>query len=126
MASRRHVRALAEAIFATETGAPPRDRIDWLCDDFDDFVEQAGPRSELIFDAALTVATWLAPPAIGALPPLARLSLDDRARALEAIEKTPAGIPILALKAILCTIYFEDPDALAEIGVEPGCMEGAP
>ena len=126
MASRRQLRALTEAIFATTDGPPPKDRIDWLCDDFDDFVEQAGPRSELIFNGALAVATFLAPPLIGALPPLSRLSVSDRARALEAIEATPAGLPILALKAILCTIYYEDPDALAEIGVEPGCMGSAP
>lgn len=125
MASRRHLRALAEAMFATPTGPPPRNRIEWLCADFEDFVEQAGPRSELIFDGALFVATWLAPAAIRSRPPLARLSLAERARALHTIEGTPAGLPILALKAILCTIYYEHEDAKREIGIEPGCMGGA-
>jgi len=122
MATRRHVRALAEAMFATDSGAPPPNRIEWVCADFEDFVEQAGPRSELIFDGALFVATWLAPPTIGRRPPLARLSLDERSRALETIEGTPAGLPILALKAILCTIYYEHRDARAEIGVDGECM----
>ncbi|MEQ9318130.1 MAG: hypothetical protein RIF41_03185 [Polyangiaceae bacterium] len=125
MASRRHVRALAEAMFATHEGPPPPTRIEWVCADFEDFVEQAGPRSELIFDGALFVATWLAPPTIGKPPPLARLSLEERARALDTIERTPAGLPILALKAILCTIYYELLDAQEDIGVELDCLEDA-
>lgn len=122
MASRRHVRALAEAMFATEQGPPPPNRIEWVCADFEDFVEQAGPRSELIFDGALFVATWLAPATIGKAPPLSRLSVEDRAHALDTIERTPAGLPILALKAILCTIYYELADAQEEIGVELDCL----
>ncbi|MCA9620023.1 MAG: hypothetical protein KC731_13450 [Myxococcales bacterium] len=121
MASSDELRAFAEALFSTPDGPPPAERIAWLCEDFHDFVEQAGPRSELIFKGALFVATWLAPPTIGRRPPLANLSLADRSRALETMEQTPAGLPLLALKAILCTIYYEDPGARAEIGVDrPG------
>lgn len=112
-------------MFATHEGPPPPNRIEWVCADFEDFVEQAGPRSELIFDGALFVATWLSPPTIGRRPPLARLSLEDRARALDTIERTPAGLPILALKAILCTIYYEHRDAQEEIGVELDCLGDA-
>lgn len=125
MAARRHVRALAEAIFATHHGPPPPNRIEWVCADFEDFVEQAGPRPELIFDGALLLATWVAPTTIGQRPPLARLSLEDRARALDTLERTPAGLPILALKAILSTIYYEHRDAQEEIGVQLDCLEDA-
>jgi hypothetical protein len=120
MRSLRDLRAVAEAMFAGEDGPPPASRVEWLCRDFDDFVERAGPRSELIMTGALFAASWLAPLAIGRRPPLARLSLGDRCRALEQLEKTPAGLPLLALKAILCTIYYEHPDALREIGVVRG------
>jgi hypothetical protein len=117
----RWTRAVAEALFADENGPPPAERLDWLCRDFEDFVEHAGPRSELIFGAALTIATWAAPLAIGRRPPLERLSLEDRCVALERTEATAAGLPMLALKAMLCFMYFEHPDARADIGVDDGC-----
>jgi hypothetical protein len=85
-------------------------------------VEHAGPRSELIFRGALVIATWMAPLAIGRRPPLERLSIEQRCVALEKAEATAAGLPMLALKAMLCFMYFEHPDARADIGIvdEPG------
>ena len=108
------LKPFAEALFATCEGPAPSQRIDWLCADFEDFVELAGPRSKVILGGALALAT-LAPIAIGRRPPLARLDLDARCRALEALEESAAGLPLLALKAILCTIYFEHPDVRREI-----------
>jgi hypothetical protein len=126
MASRRDTQAVAEAMFAGEGGPPPAERIRWLCDDFDDFIERAGPRSELILGGAVFAATWLAPVALGKRPPLARLSIEERVEALDRLEKTPAGLPLLALKAILCTIYFEHAEAQREAGIELGCHGGKP
>ena len=114
---RRHVRAVAEALFCRDEGPPPAGRIEWLCDDYADFIDKAGPRSELILGGALAVATWIAPVTIGKLPPLGRHDVATRCRALEALEKTKAGLPLLALKAMLCTMYYEHPDAAKEIGI---------
>lgn len=124
MSKPSHTRAVAEAIFLREAGLPPADRLDWLCDDFDDFLEQAGPRSELVLKGALFVATWIAPLAIRRRPPLSRLPARERCDALEAVEQTQVGLPILALKAVLCSIYYEHPDSLAEIDVDGGCLRG--
>jgi hypothetical protein len=120
------VQAVAEALFATEQGAPPADRLAWLCTDFDDFVEQAGSRPRAILTGAIFVATWLAPLSIGARPPLARLSIADRCRALERTEATKLGLAILGVKAILSIIYYEHPDAQLEIGVDNSCLESQP
>jgi hypothetical protein len=122
---RSHTRAVAEAMFHREQGAPPRDRLDWLCADFEDFVERAGPRAELLMRGALMVAMWVAPLSIGKRPPLSRLDVAERCRALEAVEHTKMGLAVLALKAILCTIYYEHPDALAEIDVDRKCKGDA-
>lgn len=125
MARRRQLaRVVAEAMFLRDEGPVPPDRLDWLSDDFVDFLEQAGPRSELIIGGALSIATWMAPLVIGRRPPLSRLGVEDRCRALETLEKTPAGLPLLALKAILCTIYYEHEDARREIGIDAACGGG--
>jgi len=116
------VRCVAEAMFADEGGPPPADRLDWLCADFEDFLERAGPRPRLILSGALFVASWVAPLAIGRRPPLGRLSLADRCRALDRTEATKAGLPILAVKAVLSIIYFEHPDAQAAMGIDTTCM----
>ncbi len=122
MASRKQrARVVAEAMFLEEGRPVPASRLDWVSDDFVDFLEQAGPRAELIVGGALVVATWLAPLSIGKRPPLSRLAVEERCRALEALEKTPAGLPLLALKAVLCLLYYEDERARAEIGIDAGC-----
>lgn len=116
--TRQLARVVAEAMFHREQGPTPDDRLNWLTEDFVDFLEQAGPRAELIIGGALQLATWVAPLVIGKRPPLSRLSVAERIVALERLEKTPAGLPLLALKAVMCTIYFEHPDAQAEIGID--------
>ncbi len=115
--TRQLVRVVAEAMFHRESGPVPAERLNWLSEDFVDFLEQAGPRAEMIIGGALQLATWMAPLAIGRRPPLARLDVAERIVALEKLEGTAAGLPLLALKAVMCMIYFEDVEAQAEIGV---------
>jgi hypothetical protein len=116
----RDARAFAEALFSTDQGAPPEARIDWLLAELAAFTEHAGARATLILKGGLLTASWLAPPLIGRAPPLARLSVADRCKALDKLEHTPAGLPLLAVKAMLCIIYYEHPDVLRECGITPG------
>lgn len=120
------VRPFAEALFSTDAGPPPPERLDWLCKDFEDFVERAGVRSRVVLSSGLAIANWVAPLTAKMVPPLGRLSIEDRCRALEATEGTPAGLPILAVKAILSLLYYEHPDALREIGVDRTCLTEGP
>jgi hypothetical protein len=68
------------------------------------------------------------PPLIGRLPPLSRLPVAERCAALEKLEHTPLGLPLLAVKAMLCILYYEHPDSLRDMGVTrgdeqaPGCL----
>ena len=119
----QQTRAFAEAMFADEAGPPPQERLDWLCDDFEDFVAQAGVRAGTILRSALWLANWVAPLSVGRRPPLARLSVAERVRALIKTEHSPAGLPLLALKAVVCMIYFEHPDSQASIGIDAECLE---
>lgn len=113
-------RVFAEALFADEAGAPPAARLDWLVQELDDFLAHGGPRVELLLRGGLALATFAAPAFVGKLPPLSRLSIEDRCRALDRLEHTPAGLPLLAVKAMLCFLYYEHPDVLRQVGVTEG------
>jgi len=109
-------------MFARDAGAPPPERLAWLCDDLNDFVSQAGPRSALVLSAAVRLATWVAPVMVGRRPPLSRLTVDERCNALARLEGSPAGLSILALKAMLCLLYYEHPEAQREVGLDNNCL----
>ena len=115
--------AVAEAMFSTEQGPPPAARLAWLCADMRDFLERSGPRARWIFWGALFFTSWISPLLIGRFPPLARLSVADRAAALERFEDGMVlqAASILALKATMCILYFEHPDAAEEIGFDGLC-----
>ena len=119
---KRDARALAEAYFSDENGPPPAARLDWLIEEIDDFVRHAGPRARLTFQGATKAVSALAPVAIGKLPPLRGLTLEDRVRAIEKFEATQLGLAALGAKAMLCIIYYEHPDAAREIGFDGKCM----
>jgi hypothetical protein len=115
--------SLAEAIFSTEEGPPPSARLAWLCADMRDFLAKSGPQARTIFTVALFVASWILPFTIGRFPSLARLSVKERAEALERFESgsVAQSAAILALKATLCIVYFEHPDAARAIGFDGEC-----
>jgi len=115
-------RAIAEALFATEAGPPPAARLAWLLDDFGDFAAHAGPRARFLLALCSFAVTWLAPLMVWRLPPLARLSVADRSEAIERLERTPLSVAVLGIKAILCILYWEHPDAMREMGADRTCL----
>lgn len=115
--------AVAEALFATEQGSPPPARLAWLCAEVHDVLAHIGARARRTFRLALWALTWLAPLVVLRLPPLGRLPVRDRVRALERFERglLPQSAAVLAVKAIVCILYFEHPDAAREIGFDGRC-----
>ena len=63
----------------------------------------------------------LAPLFIGRVVTLGALSLPDRIRALTRLEER-FGEPLLAVKAMLCLVYYEHPDAAREVGFDGQCL----
>jgi hypothetical protein len=116
------IEALAEAIFATEDGPPPRPRIEWLSREIDDFLARAGARSRFVYVMSVTVVSIVAPILIGKFGGLRALPLPERSRALEKMERSKLALPLLAVKAMLCILYYEHPDAAKEIGFDAKCM----
>ena len=116
------VRAVAEAMFARADGRPPDEaRLRWLCAQTEDFLVRVGLRSILLFRFSLFVVTWVAPLFALRIGPLGWWGVATRGRALERYERSPLGPTLLVLKAILSILYYEHPDAAADIG-----FDGAP
>lgn len=114
--SLRAARAIAEALFARADGPPPADRLDWTVADLGDFFGHVTLRARLLFRACIATLFWIAPLLVFRVPPLSRLSVPERVRALERVEKSPLSLALLGAKAPLCIVYFEHPDAAREIG----------
>lgn len=115
-------RAVAEALFSYQDSAPPSERLDWVMDEYADFMARTTGRGRLLFFAAATTVSVVAPLLRRRLPPFRKLTLPERVRALRAFEASPLGGVLIALRAILCLIYYEHPDAARDAGIvlEPG------
>jgi hypothetical protein len=122
---RKTTRAVAETLFTTIDGPPPAARLDWLVDDLDDFVAQAGTRARLMLWLCLTAISVLAPLLVLRGVPFRALSLETRARALEKMEESPFALAVFGAKAILCIVYYEHPDAAALTGYDATCLVSA-
>ncbi|HZA15237.1 MAG TPA: hypothetical protein VE618_12095 [Myxococcaceae bacterium] len=116
----RSARGIAEAVFSSEAGAPPAERIDWLASELAHFLQRAGWRSGGFYQLGLMLIALLAPLLILRPAPIWRLSLEDRVRALRRMERAFASV-VLPVKAILCIIYYEHADAAREVGYASPC-----
>jgi hypothetical protein len=113
--------AIAEAVFARDGKPPPADRVAWIQREAEDFLARAGIRSRLMFSFMIWLTTLLAPLISGRFRALYSLPVGDRVRALSRLEAR-FGEPLLAVKAILCLIYYEHPDAARDVGFDGECL----
>lgn len=120
--SRAAARAVAEALFATPAGPPPRDRLEWALAEFDDLVARASGRAATLLRLSLLTLSVAAPLLAGRLPPLARLPVAARVEALRRLERTPLVAALFAVKAMLSICYYEHPDAAREAGYDGLCL----
>jgi len=101
------IQAIAEAVFASEAAAA-EERVRWLCSEVDDVLSHMGVSSRALVRASVLGSgrgADLRPPATA----LERLSVQARIEALAAMEKSFAAAPLLAVKALLCIVYYEHP-----------------
>lgn len=114
--------AVAECLYVSESGPPPPARLTWLGRELDDFLERIGPDARTSYLAGVLLVSLLAPLLSGSVTPLRRMSLDRRTKALDRMDSSFASGLLLAVKAMLCIIYYEHPDAAASIGFDGQCM----
>ena len=119
------LQAIAEALFSRDGTPPPPERIAWLRAELDDFLGRGTTLVRLVFTFGSLIVSLVAPPLIGALPGLGRLPLDRRIDALEAMERRRIAIVLTGIRAILCLLYYEHPDAAAEAGIDTDGPPGA-
>lgn len=121
-ATRRDVRAFAEAFFSRDYDAPDPARMDWFLDDLEDFVGRLNPRARGLFHLVMTIPTYVAPLYVKHVGRLADLPLRGRIHALEVLESSSLGLPLFAAKAMVSLVYYEHPDSAREIGWDQRCM----
>lgn len=114
----RVARAVAEAMFASEEGPPPADRLDWVTTELRGFLGHS-PDASRVFRICLFLVTTLGP-LLSLRIGFASRPLEERTRLLERVEKSPLSTALLGLKAVLCMLYFEHPDAARSIGAPVG------
>ncbi len=119
-ASLARARAIAEAVFATEAGPPPAERLDWLMADLEDFLARMG-RSRFTFVAGLFALSVLAPLLSLRFASLGSLEVADRVDVLARVEHGPFAFALLGVKLLMSVLYYEHPDAGAEIGFDAEC-----
>ncbi|MDW8361855.1 MAG: hypothetical protein RMK74_05610 [Myxococcales bacterium] len=120
--ARAALRALAEALLWDGT-APPSDAwMRWIVDELDDFARRAGTRARIGLRLLLFVVGVAAPACVGRLPPLRALPLSDRVRALERFDRTPLGLALYGLKALICLVAYEYPEAARRTGHDGRCL----
>lgn len=112
------IRAIAGVLFATHEGPPPEDRLRWLAARVHDHRARVGGRGMLVFRIAVFAAMWIAPLWSFRLPTLSRLPHEARVEVLDRWERSPAGMSLFAIKAILCIIWFEHPAEAEAIGFD--------
>lgn len=118
-------RLVAEALFQDEDGVSPDPaELDALETELADFARSAGGWATFLLSACLLVVSVLVPVFARKLASLGGLSVDQRRAALERMEESGLSLPFLAVKAILCLVHYEHPDAAARIGFDGRCLSG--
>ena len=112
--------AVAEALFSADDHPCPEDRLQFLRRELNDLMARASPRGRLMFRLGTFAVSVISPLLIGRLPPFRRLPLNVRRAALQKMEARPIGAALIAVRAVLCLLYYEHPDAAAEIGIQLG------
>lgn len=118
--STRTMTAMAEALFASDDGPCPPDRIAYVERELKDLMSRAAPRGRFMFSLGAFAVSVIAPLLVWRLPPFARMPLPLRIEALRRMEARPIGAALIALRAILCLLYYEHPDAAREAGIRVG------
>lgn len=110
--------AIASAMFSEDGNPPPEERLHWCVAQIADLLAKVGGRGAFAYRFALFVISWFGPWLILRWGRFARLSHEDRVRALQRVEKSGLKTLLFALKALLCIVYFEHPDAAEAIGFD--------
>lgn len=120
----RAARAFCEALFSTKDGPPPKDRMDWLIGELDDYITCAGWRSGGVYKLGLVAITFLAPLFVRKPLPLWSLSVEERVLALTRMERSGLAVIVLGIRTIICITWYDHPDSQRDVGYTGGVHVG--
>jgi hypothetical protein len=115
---RRVVRGFAEALFSHETIVTDA-RLDAFAEDVDHFVSPASKTLRIGLLVMLEVIRWSPLFLVGKLSLFEELSLADRTRMLEKMERSrfsPFALIFVAYKTVMTMAFFEGAGELAQLG----------
>jgi heme/copper-type cytochrome/quinol oxidase subunit 1 len=120
---RREVRAFAESFFATDEGKPDAEHLDWALDELGQMLAHAGVRARFLFRMSVFTMTYLVPLVLMGMPRrFSQLADPDRLEALHRAERSPAGLAVFLVRAMISFTYYEHPRGAASIGWDQKCM----
>lgn len=117
----RDLAGLAEALYADDLGPPDAARIRWLCEKTREFAEDVGGKMAFVLRLGVFATTWVAPVMILRAPPLWRLPVSERVRALIRYESSPLGLTLFAVKGCLGINWFEHPGVARDAHFDGQC-----
>lgn len=120
--TRRASSAMAEALFSTREGPPSSARLARLLEDLDDFTGRAGPQARRSLWLCLVAVSLLVPILLRRFTSFASLPVDERVEGLARMEASPLGVPFFGAKAILCVVWYEQPESAAHAGYDAQCL----
>ncbi len=120
--TRRASSAMAEALFCTREGPPSPERLTRLLEDLDDFTRRAGPQARRSLWLCLVAVSLLVPILLRRFASFASLPVAERVEGLARMEASPLGVPFFGAKAILCVVWYEQPESAAHAGYDAQCL----
>ncbi len=112
------VRAFAEALFHHDPPVPEA-RLDGFAEEVDRFISPASKTLRFGLLLMLDVVRWLPPLVLGRWALFEDLTLDQRVRMLDALDRsrvTPLALILVAYKTLMTVLFFEEPTERSATG----------
>jgi hypothetical protein len=112
------LRALAEALFSYEGGPRPA-QLNALVDSFEKHLAPVSRTLRFGLVTMLDLLHWMPRLLFSSLRSFEQLPVEQRVRLLERMERSRVAlllVPLVAYKAFLSFMFFEDPDELRSMG----------
>jgi hypothetical protein len=112
------LRALGAALFAHADGPRP-EQLDALVEGIERHLAPVSAAQRTLFLLALDLVRWLPVLLFVAVRPFERLSVEQRVRLLERMDRSNVSlllIPLVAFKSLLSMYFYEEPSELRAMG----------
>lgn len=114
--------AVAAAMFDAPDDEATAIRLAWVSDELRTLMADVDAMTRLVFRVSLVLLSRIGPWLVLRPWSFRRCDRAQQLRILERYERSPLGLTLLAVKAMLCIIWFEHPQAAADARFDAGCI----